>query len=88
MTILQKNPTQAPTPTQKAQIFEYVLVLWTGELEDCDGQPVPKETETVFPVFDHEPSEADWFEWLSGWFGSGYKPLSRPYRLNSQEDEF
>ena len=79
----------AQTKTQaQTQLFEYVLVLWTGELEEQEGYAVPKETETVFPVFAHEPSESDWQAWLTGWFRAGYQTLTQPRRINSQDDEF
>lgn len=87
-------PTLFPTTTSRPRtIYEYVLVVASTEQEEIDepdgcGYQVPAHCETLFPVFDHEPTQQDWVDFLAGWRGAGFVPVSSPQSINRSLTEF
>lgn len=79
-----------PQPPQKT-LYKYVLVVGSLEQEefynfDGTAYQVPAQVETLFPVFDHEPTQSDWDEFLAGWRKADFIVLSSPSRLEKNEE--
>lgn len=96
-TVAKSNTTLQRPQVQQSErvkaIYEYVLVLWNGVFDEiCESDrtyiQVPDRTETIFPVFDHEPTQADWDEYLKGWKSAGFRPLTNPCSINRNDTEF
>lgn len=87
--LTQVRPVTVP-PIVKG-IYQYcaTLVLPNGDTtyaHDEDGY-VADEIETVFPCFDHFPTEKELDDWFTGWFNTGYQ-LSSIFLINQAYDEF
>jgi hypothetical protein len=73
------------------EIHEYELVLGSNEVEVQDGRLVHSDIQILEAVFDHEPTEADFENWLLGWKSEGYHLIVKPRRVDPNRkiyDEF